>query len=431
MEGDRAAREQAVALALTRAGHRVFYIAPDRDVKTQAALEPERLDGSDRLFGVRLPLAEPRGPDDAAPSLPVRTRMLADVATLLERTYGAPVINILHHAFWLPIAEAVPNSRLVYDWSTGHLCTAAAPEILALSAQLLARADLVIAGSPAAAQIARRANAHVRLAPDPAAVPGHLASMTVPLASVIIVTYNNLALTKQCLASIDAMTRYPRYELIVVDNASTDGTPAFLEEWRAGHDNRRVIVNPANKGFAAANNQGLAIAAGDYLVLLNNDTVVTAGWLGTLIGHLRRDPTIALIGPVTNETANDARIQTAYADLEGMHAEARRWTLAHIGRTRPMHTLTFFCVMMPRRVCEDVGPLDEAFAAGMFEDDDYCRRVEQTGGRIVCALDVFVHHHFSPAFDAMGSERKWELFERNRRLYETKWGTWKPFRPRD
>nr|MBP6627272.1 hypothetical protein [Arenimonas sp.] len=68
----------------------------------------------------------------------------------------------------------------------------------------------------------------------------------------------------------------------------------------------------------------------------------------------------------------------------------------------------------------------EAFGVGFFEDDDYSRRVEALGLRIACADDVFVHHHLSASFDARKAEKKQELFERNRAIYEAKWGPWQP-----
>ena len=100
-----------------------------------------------------------------------------------------------------------------------------------------------------------------------------------------------------CLASIFENTEYPNYELIVVDNASTDGT---VEELRADRRSKlphmRVILNDHNAGFGPANNQGLAAATGDILVLLNNDTIVPRGWLTRLARHLE-DPRVGLIGP--------------------------------------------------------------------------------------------------------------------------------------
>lgn len=247
-----------------------------------------------------------------------------------------------------------------------------------------------------------------------------------PKVSVIVVTYNNLDLTKACLASLDEFSNYTPLEIIVVDNASSDGSREFLNEWIAATPNRQLILNEENKGFAAANNQGLAIASGEYLVLLNNDTYVTPGWARTLLNHLRRDNSIGLIGPVTNNIGNEAKINIAYKGMDEMLHASASYTRRHIGKTLPLRTAAFFCVMMPRDVYQRVGQLDEAFGRGFFEDDDYCRRVEQLGLRIVCAEDVFIHHYLSASFKKMKSQERQALFEQNKVVYEAKWGKWIP-----
>lgn len=247
-----------------------------------------------------------------------------------------------------------------------------------------------------------------------------------PFVSVVVVTYNNIAFTRACLASLEEQTQYAAIEIIVVDNASTDGSPDFLAQWAAGAANRKLILNSDNRGFAAANNQGLAIASGDYLVLLNNDTYVTQGWVRTLFKHLQRDPSIGLIGPVTNNIGNQAKIHIQYDGMDQMLVEAGRYTRAHIGQTFPLQTAAFFCVMFSRSVYERVGDLDEAFGRGFFEDDDYCRRVEQLGLRVVCAEDVFIHHHLSASFNKVKSADRQKLFDDNKATYEAKWGPWVP-----
>lgn len=250
------------------------------------------------------------------------------------------------------------------------------------------------------------------------------------LVSVIVVTYNNLALTRACLASIEADQQGVRIEIIVVDNASSDHTPAFLQKWAAagGHS---IILNSDNRGFAAANNQGLAIAKGDYLILLNNDTQVTAGWTVTLRRHLQRNPGMGLVGPVTNNIGNEAKVDIAYLTLEDMPSAARQLTCRHSGNVVRLRTLGFFCVMMPRSTYEAVGPLDEKFGRGFFEDDDYCRRVEQAGLYSACAEDVFIHHQLSASFDQMKVRDREQLFETNKKIYEAKWGKWMPHTYRD
>jgi GT2 family glycosyltransferase len=261
-----------------------------------------------------------------------------------------------------------------------------------------------------------------------------LASIAEPRVSVVVLTYNNLAFTEACLFSIEHYSDYPNLEVIVVDNASSDGSPAFLRDWAgqdspAGHS-RRLILNDTNLGFAAGNNVGLAAADGEYLVMLNNDTYVTPGWVRSLIAPLRREADIGLVGPITNNIGNEARVEIDYTDMAGMIHAARQYTLRHPGQTIPLRTAAFFCVAMPRAVYRAVGGLDEAFGIGFFEDDDYCRRVEREGWRIVCAEDVFVHHHLSASFEKKDPAERQALFERNKAIYEEKWGAWQPHRYR-
>ncbi|MBD8881281.1 glycosyltransferase [Rhodanobacter sp. 7MK24] len=248
--------------------------------------------------------------------------------------------------------------------------------------------------------------------------------------SVVVVTYNNLDLTKVCLRSLEQYSDYTNLEIVVVDNASSDGTPDYLTAWAAAGRDRRLILNPDNRGFAAANNQGLSTADGDYLVLLNNDTHVTPGWIATLVSHLRRTEGLGMVGPVTNNIGNEARVEISYDNMESMLHAAADYTARHAGQLTPLRTAAFFCVMMPRRVYEAVGELDEAFGIGMFEDDDYCRRVQHAGWSIACADDVFIHHHLSASFSQIKQEKRQAMFEQNKAIYEAKWGPWEPHKYR-
>lgn len=247
-----------------------------------------------------------------------------------------------------------------------------------------------------------------------------------PSVSVIVVTYNNLELTQACLASIDAYSQYDNLEVIVVDNASSDNSATFLQDWVEKKDNRKLILNNDNKGFAAANNQGLHAASGEYLVLLNNDTYVTPGWLRTMINHLKRNTNIGILGPVTNNIGNEARIEIAYSDMNEMIEVSEKYVKKHIGEIFLMRTVAFFCVMFSRKIYETVGDLDEAFGRGFFEDDDYCRRIEQLGLNIACADDVFIHHQLSASFNKLKQQERQKLFEENKITYEKKWGEWIP-----
>lgn len=242
--------------------------------------------------------------------------------------------------------------------------------------------------------------------------------------SIVLVTHNNLNLTIQCVNSILRNTTWPNYQLIVVDNGSEDGTGDYLERLRQEVPTAKVILNPDNRGFAAANNQGLREADGDILLLLNNDTVVPDGWLDPLVRHLR-DPSIGLVGPVTNAVGNEAKIEVSYTDIQQMQDFSDGYTKAHKGQSFDISMLAMFCVAFRRGILEEVGYLDEAFGIGMFEDDDYSRRVQAAGYRTVCAEDAFIHHYGQASFRKLIASGEYQaLWDKNQAYFESKWGAW-------
>ncbi len=249
---------------------------------------------------------------------------------------------------------------------------------------------------------------------------------TFPRASIVIVTYNNLEWNRICLETLYGRTEWPNFEVFVIDNASKDGTPAFLREAAKTYPRLDVVLNTANKGFSGGTNQGLVRAKGDFIVLLNNDTSVARGWLSALIRHLTANPRIGLIGPVTNEIGNEAKIPAGYADLAQMPDWASRFTRENDGILSPISMLAMFCVVMRREVLETIGFLDERFGIGMFEDDDYSRRVRAEGYDIRFARDSFIHHAGRASFKLLGDAKYMEIFEKNRALYQEKWGLWRP-----
>ncbi|AOY75534.1 glycosyltransferase [Clostridium formicaceticum] len=248
------------------------------------------------------------------------------------------------------------------------------------------------------------------------------------LASIIIVTYNNLKYTKECINSILEKTSYPNYEIIIVDNQSKDDTAEYLKELDKNYSHIKVILNDENYGFAKGNNVGIKEAQGDYIILLNNDTVVTRGWLSGLIKHLDREQQLGLIGPVTNSIGNEAKINVPYTNIKDMDDFAEDYTSKNFNTLyRNIEVLAMFCVAMRRDVFEQVGYLDETFGIGMFEDDDYSYRIKEKGYYVACAEDIFIHHYGSASFSKLQDKTYRELFEKNKKIFEEKWNmNWTP-----
>lgn len=241
------------------------------------------------------------------------------------------------------------------------------------------------------------------------------------LTSIIVVTWNQWPYTQTCLDSLRFRTDEP-YELIVVDNGSTDGT---VEGLRSQSD-VRLIENAENRGFPAAVNQGLQIARGENVLLLNNDTILTTGWLRRMLDVLHSDPAIGLVGPTSNRVSGAQQIPVNYAhlaDLDGFAWDRRR-RLVERGEPIVQETdrLIGFCLLFKREVWNAIGGLDERFGIGCFEDDDFCLRARQARFRAVIAKDSFIHHFGSVTFQASGADLG-RILRENRRVYDAKWRT--------
>lgn len=243
------------------------------------------------------------------------------------------------------------------------------------------------------------------------------------LASLIIPCCNQLEYTRQCLESVLQHTREP-YELLLVDNGSTDGTLGYLEEIRRRRRPARTVVirNETNRGYVAGCNQALEQTKGPYVVFLNNDAIVTAGWLEGLIGWLRKEwPNAGLVGPVSNGARDAQRIRPGYTDLADLDAFAAHRRRTFDGKMLAVPRLTDFCLLVHREVLDRIGRLDERYGMGFFEDDDLCVRAREAGYRLLIALDLYIHHFGNRTFQQLGLDTQQRL-EANFELFRAKWG---------
>ncbi|WCF07873.1 glycosyltransferase [Paenibacillus thiaminolyticus] len=242
-----------------------------------------------------------------------------------------------------------------------------------------------------------------------------------PKVSIIIVTYNNWALTKQCLDSLLSVSDYPNREVIVVDNMSSDETKIQLS--RIIHPDLKIILSPTNTGFAGGNLIGCQASSGDFIILLNNDTIVTPGWIQRLIRPFIEDESIGMCGPVSNSVGNDQMLDFFRGNpVTGPDPHwLNEFYELYRGRTYYTETLGFFCVAIRREVYEKVGDLDTAYGIGMFEDDDYCERVKNAGYKLAVVEDAFVYHHGSASFNKLENEKYRKVWEKNKNYFEQKW----------
>lgn len=231
-------------------------------------------------------------------------------------------------------------------------------------------------------------------------------------ASVIIPVWNGCQDLPACLAALAALDYPAGVEVIAVDNASADGSADLVAgdfPWV------RLVRNDANRGFGGACNQGLRLAEGEMLVLLNQDTVVAPGWLAGLAAALESDAAIGAAG--SKAYYPDGTIQHAggTVDAQGLGAH-RGYRLPDQGQYDTLEDVDYVtgaALAVRRAAYEEVGGLDDGFGTAYFEDVDWCYRIRGAGWRVVYApASVLVHNERSSQDD--GSHVALYAFQRNR-----------------
>lgn len=235
--------------------------------------------------------------------------------------------------------------------------------------------------------------------------------------SIVILTYNKLDYTRQCIDSIRQHTAHGSYEMIVVDNNSTDDTP----QWLADQADITTILNAENRGFPAGCNQGITAANGDNILLLNNDVIVTHRWLDNLLDCLYSADDIAAVGPVTNYASYYTAISVDYKSIDEMQRFAENHNTARNKPSEQRLKLIGFCMLLRRSAINEIGLLDERFSPGHYEDDDYSLRIRRAGYRLMLCRDTFIHHYGSVSFKDNPQAHQ-VLGKVNADKFEDKWG---------
>lgn len=236
-----------------------------------------------------------------------------------------------------------------------------------------------------------------------------------PEVSIIIPFHNCRELTMACLGSIFDHTTGITYEIILVDDASDESldlvgisTPFPVH----------LIQNKVRKNFSANNNLAASLARGKFLCLLNNDTLVTPGWLKPMVAILLCNPDIGVLGnkQLFPETEKLHHCGMAFDD-NGLPWHLHPHTdpsLPAVNYQRDLQIVTFACVLIPKRVYQELGGLDETFHNG-FEDCDFCLRVRSAGYRVTYTPASTIYHYGQSTPGRQVSD------EENKKLFLTKW----------
>ena len=235
------------------------------------------------------------------------------------------------------------------------------------------------------------------------------------MTSIVILTFNKISYTKKCIESIRKYTSKGSYEIIVVDNASTDGTISWLKE----QSDIITIFNKDNLGFPKGCNQGIEIAQGSEILLLNNDVIVTPKWLEQMLEALYSSEKVGAVGPVTNY-APGQEITVTYQNEAEMVSFASEVTEKFKNKWSQKTKLIGFCLLFKKSVLEEVGVLDELFSPGNYEDDDISFRILLAGYKLLLCHDIFVHHFGSTSFRNDISKFN-DLLSKNELKFLDKW----------
>jgi GT2 family glycosyltransferase len=256
----------------------------------------------------------------------------------------------------------------------------------------------------------------IRLAhPLPSLAPEPAGPATDPtgFVSIVVPCCGQLEYTRLCVPSLLRHSRRP-FELIFLDVGSLDGTPEYLDGLAAAAPVRvEVVHSPSESGFHAACLEALARARSEFVVWLNNDTVVTEGWLQQLVALAGVAEVVGMVGPMSNYAPAQQRVAPipyrirsrrsgrppgagpaadSVVDLAALDRFASQWRDEHKGQWFEVDRLGGFCLLIKRAVLQTVPLFDEKSDPGVFDADRLCWQVRQAGFRCVCCRDLFIHH---------------------------------------
>jgi glycosyltransferase involved in cell wall biosynthesis len=255
--------------------------------------------------------------------------------------------------------------------------------------------------------------------------------MPTPMVSIIIPTRNSHQLTMQCIRSIQCLSTYASYEILLIDNSSND--PESLKVWRQlEKEGVRVLRDDSPFNYSALNNKAAEVAHGEVFLLLNNDTeVIEPKWLEIMVSHAIR-PDIGAVGAkllYPNRTIQHAGVVLGLGGLAGAagHAHYKFPENSHgyagrISLTSNFSAVTGACLAVRRDLYFQVGGLDEVNLQVAFNDVDFCLKLGELGYRCVYAPDAVLYHHESASRGAEDNPQKLARFKKETDWMRSRWG---------
>ena len=220
--------------------------------------------------------------------------------------------------------------------------------------------------------------------------------------SIIVPHFNNLSLLINCITSIRSHTS--DFQLVIVDDGSTDGSVDWIKSQCQLYKNTIAIFIDKNSGFPSAVNAGLGEASGENIIILNNDVLVTPGWADSMLSSipvaekLLNLNNIGMVGPVSNYAGGSQAIPFDQYSLDQLDSNATQHRQNNKDHILFTGFLSFFCVLITRKCLNNIGPLNESFSPGLWEDNEFCLRAQLKGFQLIIDQSTFVHHFGSSTF---------------------------------
>lgn len=232
--------------------------------------------------------------------------------------------------------------------------------------------------------------------------------------SIVILCWNQLAYTKQCIESVLKNTKSNNYEIVVVNNGSTDGTYEYLNS--LNKDNIKIINNSNNLGFSKGMNIGVKNSIGKYLILLNNDTWVSEGWDVALIDILKYKSNVYAVTPITNLCGNKAMVNIQHDNLYDYFDKILKLK-PKLLKNFYIDSLGLFCGAFRRIEFIQMDYLDETYLNG-WEDDDFYEKIDIINKKVMVTTDSVVYHYGSIT---VGANNYSNVNNKNKLYFEKKW----------